>query len=779
MISKFKKYILWWLLAIFTLAFLNNHFWLNIVNNFVYANGPLTSTSASAWWQNQSVEIPTATDSSIQNFVNLLQSVLQVFYVILWPFIAIAWASMDNSLIYWSVFHLDRPLFMFWNMMKNFANYFIWFVFIVSVLMYVFQFKEGTSLSVKKIIPKLLLWWILIQASWWMTAALIDISTIAVYSIWAMPLNLLKNDKNIWDTIMTWENAEIDITSNSSTNQQKVKVTKVIDWKNYVSCATKQSWDSVKVDQKWTEDLANAAKAESDNCVYSSWVIKTSCPTELNRSDEFYKQCVVTNGIKLWELLSKAKGMTWPLYTLYWSLLNYSKLPVTANTKSLGAESMSAMLKALVWIALLLPLVALTIVLIIRVVLLWIFIWFSPIIVAAFVFDFLPFTKKLNDWKIWLKKMVALIFMPVGAVFAIWLSIIFLTLLNQPSNDMQSGEGKLRIEKALDIDLSQAWCLKYPREWEWMKICQKTSKISYWLDPLLDIFGWLIINFFGIWLMWAIVFAAMKTWWVTDKVVDGVQWFGQWLLKSAPIIPTPWWRQSVWSLWIAKDAVKRIPWQIASKQFDDVLQPKIKELEKAFGLGNKDDSASSSSGSTTWWNPEFAQKMTEFLDKWNVSQNNDALSYINKTMNKNYTKLDDAYQDPAFIDMARSNWIEPQKLAQMYQSTWNSAKDLIQWAEKLKQWLGKQVHKEWDIEYHKSNDDKFAFAHNTKTWHIKSYFIWNSTTNENDMKQIVELASNVKVANMGKFISWFKDWKEFGKYVIKISWDVCTYEPKK
>jgi hypothetical protein len=48
---------------------------------------------------------------------------LKVMYLLLWPLLVIAGLALDNTLVYASIFHLDAPLWKFWNMMKNFANF--------------------------------------------------------------------------------------------------------------------------------------------------------------------------------------------------------------------------------------------------------------------------------------------------------------------------------------------------------------------------------------------------------------------------------------------------------------------------------------------------------------------------------------------------------------------------------------------------------------------------------------------------------------------------------
>ncbi|MEI6774960.1 MAG: hypothetical protein WCL18_09690 [bacterium] len=53
----------------------------------------------------------------------ILNMVLKLIYLLLWPLLVVAGLALDNTLVYASIFHLDAPLWKFWNMMKNFANF--------------------------------------------------------------------------------------------------------------------------------------------------------------------------------------------------------------------------------------------------------------------------------------------------------------------------------------------------------------------------------------------------------------------------------------------------------------------------------------------------------------------------------------------------------------------------------------------------------------------------------------------------------------------------------
>lgn len=133
-----------------------------------------------------------AADSQDRSSVNSI--LMDTAYVLsmVWVFIAmIAGKLMTNEFVYGSVFHLDKYLWMLWNLMKNFANYVIGFVFIFMILKWFFDPKDGTT-KVKTMLPSLLVSSVLVQASWFLMWALIDLSTIMTAAVWSLPSSFIE-----------------------------------------------------------------------------------------------------------------------------------------------------------------------------------------------------------------------------------------------------------------------------------------------------------------------------------------------------------------------------------------------------------------------------------------------------------------------------------------------------------------------------------------------------------------------------------------------------------
>ncbi|HCB51698.1 TPA: hypothetical protein DEP21_03950 [Patescibacteria group bacterium] len=71
----------------------------------------------------QDANTTNTTDSSKITFLQILDILLKIMYVILWPILVLSGLALDNSMVYGSFLHMDAPLWQFWNIIKNFSNF--------------------------------------------------------------------------------------------------------------------------------------------------------------------------------------------------------------------------------------------------------------------------------------------------------------------------------------------------------------------------------------------------------------------------------------------------------------------------------------------------------------------------------------------------------------------------------------------------------------------------------------------------------------------------------
>ncbi len=72
---------------------------------------------------NQSQTKTTIAEQALNEFWTFMDIVLKIIYMIIWPMLFLAGIALDNSMVYGSFFHMDAPLWSFWNITKNFANF--------------------------------------------------------------------------------------------------------------------------------------------------------------------------------------------------------------------------------------------------------------------------------------------------------------------------------------------------------------------------------------------------------------------------------------------------------------------------------------------------------------------------------------------------------------------------------------------------------------------------------------------------------------------------------
>lgn len=128
-----------------------------------------------------------------------MEAFSKVAFVLLWPLVALAWLAMDNSLIYWSFMWLDVTLWNLWQIVRSFANYILWFLFLYCILYYNFSWKTWLkNIKLSDFLRKTLIASVLIQASWFIMMALVDLSTILTYSIWWLPYSIMGEEASWW-----------------------------------------------------------------------------------------------------------------------------------------------------------------------------------------------------------------------------------------------------------------------------------------------------------------------------------------------------------------------------------------------------------------------------------------------------------------------------------------------------------------------------------------------------------------------------------------------------
>lgn len=638
-------------------------------------------------------------DKTLQETKALLDITLRIIYIISRPLLIIAWNAMDNSLVYWSVFHLDAPLRKFWNIMKNFANYALWFVLLYNILKSLFgrkwigSFKDGKSPL--WIVKNILIAGILIQASRFLLSAIIDISTIATYAIWWMPLTILKNS-DAWDKKILWVNSTMNLSdaTNSSQNiledtiiyrtywnnpEYKISNCKIwsgtnsrfIIWKeiNFIAQTWWNNtwWISLEtwICILWwmpykfnefpelntaTDNYTYKSKIEDiiSNNITLSWyeecgfVIPIFAQLKYNPKNCFYSWQQINENELLWTwnfwylwwswrlnnitwwttlstLIDKSKWFVWPLITIYSSTLNLGQMISNDwwwDSLSFGIILKFA-IKAFMWIMLILPILALAIIMLARIGVLRITIAFTPILIIDQVFDFKIFDK-IEYLKIW--NIIKLIFAPVMIVFGLSISLIFMNTLSGILSENKTDFTNVWIKTQKESTLEWLW-ITQPKEdcysALWIRTFCTKLNIGWWLDNI----SYLIINIFGIAMMWALLFRTIQqTWSIWKKIWSSIEKSWRQFAWNIPIVPIWWWsmvwvNQVWWSGWL----INTIWSQIWSEMGKD-NQKKLAERFPGFYPQETKKDKTTTDNNKTNNNPQMSteqiSKIVEETKKW-------------------------------------------------------------------------------------------------------------------------------------------------------------------
>ena len=231
----------------------------------------------------------TPSASMEDNFRNLADIFLKVVYILLWPLVFLSGLALDNTMVYGAVFHMDAPLRQFWNLCKNFANFGLWFMILWSILQNIFTLWSSKKRPIDTI-KSAAIAGILIQLSWFVVAAAIDVSTIATYAVGGIPMSILRTDNTLKNTKILQPNVNINFNNQNkisakdfavsyqvkSQNGQDLQFSscRTMKWDTQVYIVWRQDWNAIFKNQwklNYTDPATNKAVSVPDDvnaCVY-------------------------------------------------------------------------------------------------------------------------------------------------------------------------------------------------------------------------------------------------------------------------------------------------------------------------------------------------------------------------------------------------------------------------------------------------------------------------------------------------------------------------------
>ena len=458
----------------------------------------ITMVSFSDWTFAEDV-----TKMSLKNVSDLLNILISILSWIWVRFAKWAWEFLTNKWVYGEVLWLDALLWKLWNVMKNMANFWLWFYFVYVVFRWLID-KEDITKKIKDKLLWLLIAWIWIQASWFLTAVVMDISTITLVAA------------SSFSSQMVSENSEVEKGFNMSMNDYlsiKVNETSTVweisTWVYY----------SLFPNSKWI----------------STFTRETAIPLDKKITKE-----------ELFDmLLPKAESVSWPLYYIWFAILKTPRLVSVNSANEIWIKSsiFNMLLQWWTTIVYSIEMLILFIFSIMRVLYLWMFIVLSPIVVLLRCIN-----QNVNKWwKGFLKSLTNHInfssfllnaFKPTIIVLWLVLATIFVTLMKEVI--LSSADRKIDVWWVTTFSYKEsASNLENLGDQTYVSVMDSDAvgiSIRHAWKTLLEF----ILSVLTVIIVYYIIKMSVKMWWWGDfvskkigKIQDAVWDF----IGQAPVIP--------------------------------------------------------------------------------------------------------------------------------------------------------------------------------------------------------------------------------------------------
>ena len=402
---------------------------------------------------------------------------------------------MSNSILYGEFINIDKILYVLRNMSRTFANFLAAGMILWEVIQGIIGENDGTAIM-KKVL-RVGAGIIIANMSRFLTGAVVDISTILTSTVSALPGTYFSADIASRNMILTQDGKNI--------SQKKITLD-----------LTTKFCDGGKVTESWKKDSIIAGEVVPEDQILDMF-------------------------------MPKNESIAWPLLYIWSSVLKVQDFIVTNNTNSSGVDYFMIIIIRLFMIAIFfIALVTLLAINVIRIVSLWFFIIFSPLIILYSMIKetmTLPI-EALQDFSI--TNILKLIFAPVVITWLLSIALIVIVLMQQV---LQSNNSYIDFADGVYISTLQD---KNSRIWvngifqtdiQWELLSVKENVANTFSDLIM--WGMTLAILRGIILAMQSYLKGGIAWETLSKIAD----VGKYAMSNLPIIPI-WWK-GVW-LWTAR-----------------------------------------------------------------------------------------------------------------------------------------------------------------------------------------------------------------------------------
>ena len=579
--------------------------------------------------------------------LDFIVSILSWIWIL---FAKLAWEFLTNKWVYWEVIWLDVLLWRYWNVMKNIANFWLWFYFVYVILKWLInQWKEDIVKNIKGILLWMLVAWIWIQASRFFTSVIIDVSTITLTAVWSFPSQVVSWNSDVKNSIQQSFCHYLEIVECNDSW--------IVKWKTI---------ELFKENSKATEFLS---------------VMTGSLDKSITWESLFDK------------LMPNSYDLSWPLYYMWFVILDSNKVPSVKSFDLNWLKETVLNLIVLWWTTIIysIEMAILCVLALMRIIYLWMFIVLSPLAVLLLCI-------KASWGKLWwwgwgwfigklmnqinLKSFLINVFKPTIIVLFIWLTVILTSLIKDIINKHWVNYSNpdpiwwVKITHAVDQDsnTSSYWDKTYTTtiEWAWLKYT--FSHLWKWLLDLL-------LSIITVVLVYMIIKVAVKMWWWKDFVSEKINKMQDNIentMKNIPFVPVAWYDEK----WIpttsylnfndAKDFASR---KITAMQdvFEKKTSGQVDEIVSKF-IDNKNILSSTEKGELqSIYRDNINNSGYTILTEWEnyLNETDGHGNYKHKTEQWKWMILNPDAADKTWIDLF-TKWLNEVKIDQVSDDIWKT-----------------------------------------------------------------------------------------------------------
>lgn len=487
-------------------TFLNNHKKVVLYTTiFCVISFLLSDVAFAAWETVAATETVTATETVKDGINSLLEGLniaLSVISVMLALLTYLSTLFLDPSWLNGSVFGLSLKFKEIWILVSNIVYFAFAFILIWIALVNI-VWKAGDKFQLKQALPRFIAWILIVPFSWFIVQFILSISAILTVSALTLPINTFPDYNEVMKTVTIPSKCTIDLSHDLDSKTAQ----------NWFNCNDNKN-------KKWEEGTSRVSLNES----FEKWDVNSSI---------FATISLYTYGVIQIDKLDE-----------------FSSSDIKAGVKSSIGFVVKLVIDLLFILVYAILMFALALVLITRWFYIWMYVMLSPI------FWLMYFFEKWNwgDWFLWkfsIKEFIALAMVPVYTLLALSFGMLIIYVVWKWL-DTSSDGNKWNLEGfSYENDTFSIWNFSLTVKWAvgWSSDKENTKESVYrfmkeWGDWALWAIGVLIMQLFGLAVLWIAVMAWMKSSKITAEVIAPLDAFGKqiWGLiakapQYAPIFP--------------------------------------------------------------------------------------------------------------------------------------------------------------------------------------------------------------------------------------------------